>query len=54
MSSSDGVTWLPWSQVGTNGAITSTSGRYLKYRVTLTTTDPTQTAVLYDISFTWT
>ena len=54
MSSSDGVTWSAWSQVGSNGAITSPSGRYLKYRIRFTTTDPTQTATLYDISFTWT
>ena len=52
-SSTDGSTWSGWSAVGSGGAILSPSGRYLKYRVTFTTTDPTQTATLYDISFTW-
>ena len=53
ISSTDGNNWSAWSAVGSNGAITSPSGRYLQYRIRFTTTDPTQTATLNDISFTW-
>lgn len=51
-SSVDGITWTPWVAVN-NGLIASLSGRYLQYRIRFTTTDPTRTATLYDISFTW-
>jgi hypothetical protein len=39
--------------VSNGGAIASPTGRYLKYRVTLTTTNPTLTPILDDITFTW-
>jgi hypothetical protein len=39
-TSADAVSWSAWNPVTTNGgAITSPAGRYLQYRVTLSTTD---------------
>src|SRR5262249_40876747 len=52
MTSVDGVTWSNWA-ASVNSVIASPSGRYIRYRVTLTTTDPTVSPVLKDISFTW-
>jgi hypothetical protein len=52
-SSTDGVNWSNWSATSNGGVITSPAARYLRYRVTFQTTDPTLTAILYDISFTW-
>jgi hypothetical protein len=47
-------TWSSWAPV-VNGGLISSPGpaRYLRYRVTLTTSDPSQTPTLYDIAFTW-
>ena len=52
-SSTDGVNWSAWSAVTNGGAITSPSGRYLRYEIVLTTTNPAVTATLSTISFTW-
>jgi hypothetical protein len=52
-SSVDGVTWTPWTGASNGGTVASPSGRYLRYRVTLTTTDPALTPILNDISFAW-
>jgi len=52
-SSTDGVNWSAWSTVTNGGTITSPSGRYLRYEIVLTTTDPTVTPTLSTISFTW-
>jgi methionine-rich copper-binding protein CopC len=46
-------TWSAWSQVTDGGAITSPPARYLRYRITLTTSDPSLTPTLLDIFFTW-
>jgi hypothetical protein len=46
--------WSAWSSATNGNAIGLAPSRYLQYRVTLTTTDPTQTPVIYDLSFTWT
>ncbi len=52
-SSADGVNWSDWSTVSNGGTITSPYSRYLRYEVLLTTTDPTVTPRLSNISFTW-
>jgi hypothetical protein len=52
ISSLDGVSWTDWAEV-VGGNIASPNGRYLRYRITLTTTDPALTPVVRDISFTW-
>jgi hypothetical protein len=46
-------TWSDWSAVGAGGAVTSPAGRYLQYRLRLATSDPTQSAVFFDISISW-
>jgi hypothetical protein len=51
MTSVDGTTFTNWAQVGSDGTIASPAGRYLRFRITFTTTDPAQTAVLSSISF---
>jgi hypothetical protein len=53
-SSNDGTTWSSWTSVSNGGTVASPPGRYLRYRVTLVTTDPTQTPTLSDILFNWT
>jgi hypothetical protein len=52
MSCTDGGTWTDWQEV-TNGVIASSNGRYLRYRITLTTTSGSVTPVLRDIRLTW-
>ena len=52
-SSTDGVNWSAWSTATNGGTITSPSGRYLRYEIVLTTTDPTVTPTLSNTSFTW-
>ncbi len=52
-SSTDGVNWSAWSTVTNGGAITSPSGRHIRYEVLITTTNPAVTATLSTISFTW-
>jgi hypothetical protein len=52
MSSLDGVSWTNWQDV-VNNVVPSADGRYIRYRLTLTTTDPAKTPVIRDISFTW-
>ncbi len=52
-SSTDGVNWSAWSTVTNGGTITSPSGRYLRYEIVLTTTNPAVTPTLSTISFTW-
>ncbi len=52
-TSDDNTNWSAWSGAYTNAAvsdITSPSGRYIQYRVNLTTLDSNSTPVLYDIS----
>jgi hypothetical protein len=46
-------TWSAWAAVANGAAVASPAARYLQYRVILTTSDSTQTAVLFDISFKW-
>jgi hypothetical protein len=52
MSSLDGVSWTNWQEV-INNVVPNADGRYIRYRVTLTTTDAAKTPVIRDISFTW-
>jgi hypothetical protein len=52
-SSVDGVNWSSWTQVANGGPITAPAGRYLRYRFTFTTSDPSLTASLADIIFVW-
>jgi len=50
MSSLDGVSFSSWEEV-VSGNISSPNGRYLKYRLTLTTTDSAKTPIIRDVSF---
>ena len=52
-SSTDGVIWSAWTAATNGGTVSSPSGRYLRYRIDLTTTDPTVTPSLSSIMFTW-
>jgi hypothetical protein len=52
-SSTDGVNWSNWSPVTNGGTIASPSGRYIRYDVLITTTNPAVTATLTNITFTW-
>jgi hypothetical protein len=45
--------WSNWEPVSNGGVIASPAGRYIQYRLTLTTSDPTSTPELLDISVTW-
>src|SRR5205814_8093064 len=48
-------TWSGWTAVPTNGGtVGSPAGQYLQYEVILTTSDPTVTPTLLDITFNWT
>jgi hypothetical protein len=48
-----GADWSDWAQVANGAEIVSPAARYLQYRVTLITSDPTLTPVLRDIMFSW-
>ena len=52
-SSTDGVNWSAWSTVTNGGTITSPSGRYIRYEVVFTTTNPAVTPTLTCITLTW-
>jgi hypothetical protein len=45
--------WSAWAALTNGAAVASPPGRYLQYRVLLTTNNPNLTSVLYDITFTW-
>jgi hypothetical protein len=47
------TTWTGWTTL-TSGGTVGTSGRYIQYEVKLTTTDPTVTPTLFDITFNFT
>jgi len=42
------------TSVTNGGAIGLVPSRYLQYRITLTTTDPSQTPTVYDVLFSYT
>lgn len=46
--------WSAWTATTNGGAVGLPPTRYLQYRVTLTTTDPTQTPIVYDLLFSYT
>ena len=46
-------TWSAWQTVTNGGMIASPPARYLRYRITLTTSSPTVTPVLQDITINW-
>src|SRR5262249_42009500 len=46
-------TWSARAAVSNGGTVSSPAGRYLQYRVTITTTDPSLSATLFNISFLW-
>ena len=46
-------TWSAWAAVTADGTIASPSARYIRYRVTFTTNDPSATAVLNDVALAW-
>jgi hypothetical protein len=47
------ASWSAWNTVTSGGTIKAPAARYLRYRVTFTTTNSTLTPVLNDITFTW-
>ncbi len=49
-TSDDLVTWTDWLSVGTGGALQSPSKKYIRYRITLSTTNTARTPVLTAIS----
>lgn len=49
-TSDDLLTWTQWQTVGTNGELQSPSKNYIKYRVTLATTNTARTPKLTSIS----
>jgi phage minor structural protein len=49
-TSDDLLDWSAWQAVGTNGELASPNRAYIRYRVTLSTTDTTQTPKLLDIT----
>jgi hypothetical protein len=46
-------TWSPWVAVTNGGTVASPAARYIRYRVRLTTTDPSLTPILNDITIGW-
>lgn len=52
-SSVDGTTWSSWSAVTNNSKLSSPSGRYLRYRLQLATTDNAVAPTLQQIQFNW-
>jgi hypothetical protein len=46
-------TWSVWATAGNGQAGPSPAGRYVQYRVTLTSTSASLTPVLFDITFLW-
>lgn len=52
-SSIDGENWSGWSVATDGGLVASPAGRYLRYRATLTTSDPTVTPTLRSIRLAW-
>jgi len=49
-TSDDLIYWSQWEPLGTGGELVSPDGAWIRYRVTLTTTNPTQTPKLLDIT----
>jgi phage minor structural protein len=49
-TSDDLLNWSAWQNIGTSGELASPNRAYIKYRVTLTTSDATQTPKLLDIT----
>jgi hypothetical protein len=48
--SDDNNTWTEWAEVLSGVLLSNKTSRYIRYRVTLTTNDPTVTPVFYDIN----
>jgi hypothetical protein len=46
--------WSAWAAVNNGQSVPSPAGRYLQYRVILTSTNASLTPVLFDITFLWT
>jgi hypothetical protein len=46
-------TWSDWAAASNGGAVSSPSGRYLQYRVRMTTSAANGTPVFSDIAFSW-
>jgi hypothetical protein len=42
--------WSAWSAVNSDGTITSPANQYIRYRITLTTTDPFAVPTVFDIT----
>src|SRR5207302_1826073 len=45
------ATWTPFTGVGANGGAIGTTARYVQYKADLRATDPSQTPVVYDVTF---
>jgi len=48
-TSDDLETWSDWADIGTNGKLESPNAAYIRFRMTLTTTDTSQTPKITDI-----
>lgn len=48
-TSHDLVDWSAWQSIGTNGELQSPNQKYIRYRITLTTTDASKTPKVTDI-----
>jgi phage minor structural protein len=44
------ITWSEWIAVGTSGEVNSPNGTYIRYRITLATSDTSQTPQLHEIT----
>jgi len=49
-TSDDYVNWSPWVPLGINGELNSPNAAFIRYRVTLTTSNPAQSPKLLDIT----
>jgi hypothetical protein len=51
-TSSDGTTWSGWSAIGTSGVSVASPAKFVQYRLTLTTNDPTLSPVVNSVTLT--
>jgi hypothetical protein len=52
-SSADGVSWSGWTPVSSSGAIASPAGRYLDYRLTLSSSDSSVSPIVESVSISY-
>jgi hypothetical protein len=49
-TASPDATWSDWSTVDSSGKITSPAGRYIVYRITLSTADASVSPTVFDLT----